>query len=692
METVHVTDFTTIGAPSYVRLWSILKDIDAVLVASPISPQALFNSLDLCSETITQTFGVHVPTFHDLSNMFQEETCSVIPNDIICIIMQWLSLKLSNSEGRKECREQILNFFLGSKASDKVSHSAPFVSPLPSSPALPINQPCGPAWAPRAMQPNFVFKNDNDISESDEKDHEIAFKRAEQIVKGLDRFDGLVDNYLKWRHSVVTCVCNSYVRSSSWTHYYCILSLLSGNALNHVRRSVSIGNCGPEEVIRDLYQVLDQKYLTQTAISVFEREYGSLRQREHETVEAYAARFISSTEIRNSIYSCTPSDLELRTRFANGIVNPNLLWLKSFAETVCHDFDSYSRTIIAYSKNIGPSAPPFQLAAAGIGRSRHGDRAGNSSSGKCFRCNEVGHFADSCIAESVFNLSKRCQKCGSVYHNSDQCKPPKLLQCKRCKRSGHISSVCKSRVVAPLAATNPSPSQANSDDALTSDLHVQNNTLTISALSSSVIAHGLSDIVDTNPIMDELKVFNGRKSCLIPGCLKDTGASASFIHQDLAKFCVENGLAQSVSDTCLRVEYANGSKEQISKYITLSGTLSSSNQPMDIHFLVLSTCSPRLILGRPVLKKLGPVWCHDPAARSIAPTTEVSLNSLPVEVAMKQQNVQVIPWVEFRRDGPYARCTLIENACVLPYREKQRSMSIVDRRICYTRLLFPKTA
>ena len=612
--------------------------------------------------------------------------------------------------------------------------------PLPPGPSITIGAPSGKlsrgseeslARIRQLETELFALKEENgsNMSSVDEMQHEKAYRRAEQLMKGIG-FDGLSDgDYVKWRYTVLSTIENSYVCNGSWTQYYAVMCSLSGSALTFAR-AMGLGS-DPRSTVELLWSRLDSRYLSSNAIGAFEREFGNLRQSVGESMAEYAGRFMHLMEVRRSMYGGTPmGDLEARVRFSNGIRgDPNLQWVKAIAEELSSDFNGFCRTMISYSRNVPaphPTATSFHLGAVGASAGTH---ATSRPQGRCFRCNGEGHFADKCQAASVYNEDKRCQRCGSSSHLIVACSVT-ASRCRRCMKTGHYAGVCRAK---PDSVTLNSVEQApHVSSVLTDDLNIerdmQNCTLSIQAMSSTV-DESLANIVDTSPMDETFYVINEGRRCAIPGCLKDTGASASFIHEEVATYLIRAGMAQSVKPVALNVVYANGVKESVKTCVTLAGRFgtASPDSLVDVHFLVLPNCSPRVILGRPVLRQMvGAPLLHcsavsDAKSNDVIPESPVAVSAVTIpdvitslvtesvtsqtalvstvaefaatvpQVVMKPASVAaapcVTPWIEFRPDGVYARCPFIESANVLPYRERDRNMSVVDRRICYARLM-----
>jgi hypothetical protein len=137
---------------------------------------------------------------------------------------------------------------------------------------------------------------------------------------------------------------------------------------------------------------------------------------------------------------------------------------------------------------------------------------------------------------------------------------------------------------------------------------------------------------------------------------------------DVAGFLKKNNMVQLTKEVNLTVEYANGTTEHIQECIVLMCKSASTQESHEIPFLVTTKCSPRVILGRPILKELK------------VDQTTVECRSIAIKPTIEQ------PWIEEQGNRLVARCPLLETATVLPYREKKRIFSITDMRICHARM------
>ena len=521
-------------------------------------------------------------------------------------------------------------------------------------------------------------KEEHDMDE-DEKKHDSACRRAEQIMRSCNKFNGInTDGYIKWRFNTTTLIENSFVRKESWTRYYCLLFAIEGTLLAWAR-SVPRTNSASDS-FSALWSALDNRFLTTQTVSNFEKEFASIEQFQNESVESFTNRFLQLVDMRSAVFGFKLSDLELKSKYSNALKHPGLIWIKAVADGTTTDFDSFMRTMISFDKNLPRNAVPItQLMAMGgldHQKSKGHNRNSNSSGDHmdksvCYRCSQSGHYAEKCQSDIIYNQSKRCQKCGTTKHGTSACRTPNL-QCKRCQKQGHVSGVCRASCE-------------------TADLHIVNNcTVSIVEMedpvycSSANIPNLLTNVVDNDPLVEMIKIVNGQKSCMIPDCLKDTGASASFMHHNVAKLLIDNGLVTNVWDTAMKVQYANKHIEQIDMGVTVDAEISC--QPHSIHFLVTKNCSPRVILGRPILKQLIAPLAEAPSVCNINCLAITTVPSVKDE-KLDRLTTSPTPWIEDKEDHLVARLPLIECANVFPYREKERRMSVTDSRICYERLI-----
>jgi hypothetical protein len=61
------------------------------------------------------------------------------------------------------------------------------------------------------------------------KKHDSACRRAEQIMRSCNKFNGInTDGFIRWRLNTTTLITSSFVRKESWTRYYCLLFAIGG--------------------------------------------------------------------------------------------------------------------------------------------------------------------------------------------------------------------------------------------------------------------------------------------------------------------------------------------------------------------------------------------------------------------------------------------------------------------------------
>ena len=162
------------------------------------------------------------------------------------------------------------------------------------------------------------------------------------------------------------------------------------------------------------------------------------------------------------------------------------------------------------------------------------------------------------------------------------------------------------------------------------------------------------------------------------------------MHQDVLEFLLSNQLISKVCQVELDVSYANGFKERITQCVITTSEINGKS--FNVPFLITKKCSPRVILGRPLLKQMEALngnsenQLTDPGARCPSKLYEsrsatISADSTPVNESTST------PWIDMSGTLPIARLPLLENAHVLPYKEKDRGFSTVDNKIIYSRLI-----
>jgi len=381
--------------------------------------------------------------------------------------LTWVIHKLRGTSGREQCRNEIANMLKlpHAKVESKDEKMMGFSR---SQPEVPV---------PR------VLETEDDGFEVKERVHDHAFRRAEQVVKTIKKFDGIdADEYIKWRYTLMNVIDNSFIGEDSWTRYYCILASMENTLLTWAR---SIPNKGSADgAIVALWNNLDMRFLTVQTIGRFEKEFSNIKQTPTETVEGFTSRFLRMVEMRNQVFGSRLSDLELKSKFSNALTHPNLAWVKAIADGTANDFESYARIIISYDKNM-PRQPMMTAPLNAI-----------KVNMKCYRCNVAGHTAAQCRSTTIFNADKRCQRCGTTNHLNG-CQQP--LTCKRCGRAGHIAGVCRAN---PKHVQQGDVHDEKSDKVI-GDLVVQNNTITIHAAMSNVtlgLGTTCEEVVDLQPL------------------------------------------------------------------------------------------------------------------------------------------------------------------------------------------------
>ena len=156
----------------------------------------------------------------------------------------------------------------------------------------------------------------------------------------------------------------------------------------------------------------------------------------------------------------------------------------------------------------------------------------------------------------------------------------------------------------------------------------------------------------------------------------DSGASSLFIHSQVYEYLLTNDFVKNEKDVDFTVSYANSASAKITKAILLNGIVNDLG--IQSWFLVLPVCLPRIILGRPLLGKLGLMTgLQNPRKLN------VHCCKLSIETSVAKPTTS---WVERKENYIVIHAPLLENCYVLPYREKKRNHSITDTRIMYARL------
>ena len=461
-------------------------------------------------------------------------------------------------------------------------------------------------------------------------------KHCSYITADVEKFKGDPFTYAQFRCDIKH-ICEFYESDDVEV----VLSAMTEQYRVTVRRKLTKGMTAS-----GLIKIMDMEYLNAT-ISMHELDYDRFAQSRNESLADYIARFERLIQIRESLFGLMDTRAKAR-KFRSGIRGKDELEANRICDPAqllgYEEFKQALTMLYSHWKTSTPTPPSI-----GFGAVRH--RGEN----KCFRCNLPGHFADKCSSPIVYNTVKRCQKCGTTTHATSACKH-KGLHCKRCNKEGHLAGICRGRL------TKDTDEQTE----VIGDLKIDNDTIKIQSMRSSI--QDYSGIVDMEPWLEEIQVLNGNRSCKIRDCLKDTGASASFIHMDVAGFLKKNNMVQLTKEVNLTVEYANGTTEHIQECIVLMCKSASTQTSHEIPFLVTTKCSPRVILGRPILKELK------------VDHTTVECRAIAIKSTIEQ------PWIEEQTNRLVARCPLLETATVLPYREKKRNFSITDMRICHARM------
>lgn len=298
------------------RFWNAMKPLDEVISKVDASPETILKVLAGIADELKVLELPDDFTCNDLMEIYEETTTCGMDN-VIEIGMEWITHKLKGTNGRKACRSALAAFF--DKGAVKEESSA--------------------------------LKVEDSFMEVEEKKHDSASRRAEQIMRSCMKFNGInADEYIKWRYTVATVIESAFVSAESWTRYYCILFGMEANLLLWAK-SIPIANSAKKNV-SGLWNSLDTRFLTSQTVNAFERDFAALKQAPSEAVETFASRFLKFVEMRKGVFGMKLTDLELRAKFANALTNPALTWIKAVAEGTAIDFESYMRTIISFDTRL----------------------------------------------------------------------------------------------------------------------------------------------------------------------------------------------------------------------------------------------------------------------------------------------------------------------------------------------------
>ncbi|KAF4726439.1 hypothetical protein FOZ63_019574, partial [Perkinsus olseni] len=188
----------------------------------------------------------------------------------------------------------------------------------------------------------------------------------------------------------------------------------------------------------------------------------SFKQESSETMSSFLAKFDSERSLYEGVTGRRLEDVDLIARLLSAVKPRLALKLQEShgSKVRSLSLDELKSDLIFFERLLKKS----DAAATGSkpqgsksnGKHPHGGESGSSKpndqgknddkknlpKGRCYRCFESGHNANSCPADSVADVAERCGKCGN-YHPSSICSVNiDDLLCGYCHNRGHRASVC----------------------------------------------------------------------------------------------------------------------------------------------------------------------------------------------------------------------------------------------------------
>ncbi|KAF4649646.1 hypothetical protein FOL47_001856, partial [Perkinsus chesapeaki] len=316
----------------------------------------------------------------------------------------------------------------------------------------------------------------------------------------------------------------------------------------------------------------------------------------------------------------------------------------------------------------------------------------------CLRCGLPSHQASSCRNSHIFKQNQRCGRCGRLREGDNHRCAHKSFKCGRCKRTGHLSGVCRKVITGDSNASTANVSSTDPDAPEALKI-IHNN---VACASSQAALYEAIGSLPADPVVHLQVGHTAPKTyCPIKG-LVDSGANASLLSTATVNFLLANYLLKPSDVKALpqpvSVTFGNDqalpadSVAKVPCYLGSTGTVA-------ISFLVVDGCRPHCLVGRNMFPLLGIRLVSDKGVSIDCNTATTNVTSSTTTTTTPQtlcarSEAALTPLVEVFTDDIdsgrrrlRARLPAVEDAAIHPYRAPARKRSIVDQSIIHHRLL-----
>ena len=627
-----------------------------------------------------------------LSCVFDEYFAVVNDSHLTACVIKWLEAASFHTTGRREMRENIIEWF---------KHRVP---------------------VPGVAKVEDKVQNDK-VQYDTDKTLKHAAERASQLLKSTHiLFDGVSNpnHYSVYKFDARELIMSSGTIPTSLVSFECVLASLRGPALQAVRQYICAHDLYQQsDRVSRLWKFLDSMYLTADASRHISELFHGCQQRPGESIASYIARFQRVSHLLQS--QQVVDDVNLIIRLSSGLTSNSALMARGIVDSMgLSSFATYCIQLLNVAKSME------KIVGTLDGSDRRSSNKSNPSDSAPFApsidSSRVGNFSSSS------STSQLCLRCGSSGHVIDTCEVTVKFPCKGCGSTEHFTRICptggrqgsgNSRVdrnAKPRHPIRPNPSvpykqpaKAMSNSISTDLGDVEPDTTPTSNIHNSVsIVHcnamGVQDprLIDSTDPLKEIDI-QSKLSCIQQSCLIDTGAGANFVSYKLAEMLIKRRALEKheikTLTSPITITYGNSSQEQADCVLPLRVRVQGeSSEWKEILAVVTRSSSYSMVLGRTGLKQLGlmssdgpvpipggPAVPHQTCAIGPIVTPDSSAIESPPNqaVAPVQRPALVAVTGENRVQVHHA---LLEAALVLPYRAPRRSRSVTDLAIIHSKL------
>ena len=641
--------------------------------------------VDICSWRDSQLRGEHIPV---------SKLDSVLHADIDHVIAIMNANKWTDADVLKAVR----SYLTAKRTSDMIAfvQARCILTDHPLSPFV-IQKPTTPLTLPPMTSTEPVHSKPVEAV----RNRSQSLARAKDLIAQyhLRVFDPAVEphKYFEWKYDIVD-VCNTEdsfdVKIEILTN--CLPPLMRLELLQLFPSS------SPELLFSHLFDRLDKIYGNIRATRHIEAQFQQCQVTDGESISSFYSRFKRAARYYEKTTATRLSDENLIVAFGSGLRDSNKLFLADLIETgigaSALSFDDYVNRLIYLSSRIPPrpstdlnAITPAEVTHNKRPRPDDGPHQHRSFRGiGCYRCCQGNHSAVTC-PNRVKDFSKRCQRCGSRQHAAPHCKANLTRDCRRCKGK-HFESICPVDLPNGRASNNAieldTPKIVSTEAAQSNHPSFDELLGVVSNCSVELVSVDCclpNDHIDNNAIFLDVEINNGPT---LRGLL-DTGSGANFIHPDIIVTLAKQKLIDPthLHRTHVNAKFGNETHGICDTMITCDSTIDGVLLPST--FFVFP-CSPKVIIGRPTLKKLG--FLPQPRRSSSTPPTHppfIDVNRIAVS-SMDTDMVNA-RWIEeIKHNDSLRLCIrfpLFEKILMEPLREPLRPMASVVETIILKRLL-----